>query len=93
MNKNLEGIYKNYSTFENKKELDYNNNINKLSKVNVNLKKFINANQYNSSENLINQKINNNVFKFDRNKSNFRHSHNTSLNYIPSLLTINRAFI
>ena len=87
-NRNIGGINKNYATFDNKKEIE----INKLSK-NTNLKKYFNSIQYNSSENLINQKINNSIFKFNRNKSNNIHSHNTSLNYIPSILSLNRAII
>ena len=87
-NRNIGGINKNYATFDNKKEIE----MNKLSK-NTNLKKYFNSIQYNSSENLINQKINNSIFKFNRNKSNNIHSHNTSLNYIPSILSLNRAII
>ena len=92
-------IYKNFQTFENNKEMDINNNINKLNKFNINLKKFIsNNNQNNSSENLYkeinNQRMNNNnIFKFNRNKINIRHSHNTSLNYIPSILSLKGAKI
>ena len=92
-------IYKNFQTFENNKEMDINNNINKLNKFNINLKKFIsNNNQNNSSENLYkeinNQRMNNNnIFKFNRNKINIRHSHNTSLNYIPSILSLKGARI
>ena len=91
-------IYKNFQTFENNKEMDINNNINKLNKFNINLKKFISNNQNNSSENLYkeinNQRMNNNnIFKFNRNKINIRHSHNTSLNYIPSILSLKGARI
>ena len=91
-------IYKNFQTFENNKEMDINNNINKLNKFNINLKKFISNNQNNSSENLYkeinNQRMNNNnIFKFNRNKINIRHSHNTSLNYIPSILSLKGAKI
>ena len=92
-------IYKNFQTFENNKEMDINNNINKLNKFNINVKKCIsNNNQNNSSENLYkeinNQRMNNNnIFKFNRNKINIRHSHNTSLNYIPSILSLKGAKI
>ena len=90
-------IYKNFQTFnDNNKEFDLNNNINKLVKLNINLKKFINNNQNNSPKNIYKEinkpKINeNNIFKFNRNKATIRHSHNTSLNIIPSLLSLNRA--
>ena len=96
-------IYKNFATFGNKKEIDIDNNINKLTKLNMNLKKYIHNNQNNSSENL-NKELNkqrisdvehreNNIFKFNRNKDNIKHSHNSSLNFIPSLLSLNRANI
>ena len=83
-----------------KNEFDIKNNINKLSKLNTNLKKFIgmNHNQNNSMQNLckdINQKNNNNsnIFKFNRNKiNNIKHSHNTSLNIGHSFLSLNKAY-
>ena len=93
-NKHFGGMNKNFSVVGNKKEIDINNNINKLSKFNFNLKKFISLNENNSSQNFckdINQRTidNNNIFKFNRNKLNFQHSHNTSMNFIPSFLSLN----
>ena len=84
-------IYKNFPTFENKKVLEINNSMNKHGKLNINLKKYININQNNSSEN--NNNNENNIFLFNRNKANIVHSHNTSLNFIPSLVSLNRVNI
>ena len=84
-------IYKNFPTFENKKVLEINNSMNKHGKLNINLKKYININQNNSSENINNNE--NNIFLFNRNKGNIVHSHNTSLNFIPSLVSLNRVNI
>ena len=86
-------IYKNFPTLENKKGLEINNNkLNKIGKININLKKYINSNQNNSSENIYKEINNteNNIFLFNRNKIYIRHSHNTSFNFIPSLVSLNR---
>ena len=97
-NKNIGEIFNNFY----KKEIDINKNINKLSKLNYNLKKFINRN--NQVKNLptetnhkindnINNNNNNNIFKFNRNKSNlgYSSSNNTGMNYFPSLFQLNRS--
>ena len=96
-NKNIGEIFNNFY----KKEIDINKNINKLSKLNYNLKKFINRN--NQVKNLptetnhkINDNINNNnnnIFKFNRNKSNlgYSSSNNTGMNDFPSLFQLNRS--
>ena len=74
-----------------KNELDINNNINKLSKLNINLKKFIGFNPNNSTQNLCKEN-NNNIFKFNRNKTNIKHMHNTSLNIGNSFLSLNKVY-
>ena len=74
-----------------KNELDINNNINKLSKLNINLKKFIGINPNNSTQNLCKEN-NNNIFKFNRNKTNIKHMHNTSMNIGNSLLSLNKVY-
>jgi len=74
-----------------KNELDINNNINKLSKLNINLKKFIGFNPNNSTQNLCKEN-NNNIFKFNRNKTNIKHMHNTSMNIGNSFLSLNKVY-
>ena len=84
-----------------KKNIDTNKNINKLSKLNYNLKKFINRkNQVKNLPTETNHKINdninnnnNNIFKFNRNKSNlgYSSSNNTGMNDFPSLFQLNRS--
>ena len=74
-----------------KNELDINNNINKLSKLNINLKKFIGINPNNSTQNLCKEN-NNNIFKFNRNKTNIKHMHNTSMNIGNSFLSLNKVY-
>ena len=74
-----------------KNELDINNNINKLSKLNINLKKFIGFNPNNSTQNLCKEN-NNNIFKFNRNKTNIKHIHNTSMNIGNSFLSLNKVY-
>lgn len=51
--------------------------------------KFINLNQNDASQQLINRKINH-IFKFNRNKYFIKHSANSSLNFIPSTLLMNK---
>ena len=92
-NKHFGGIYKNFSTLENKRDIDINNNIDKLSKLNINLKKFISSHNFCKDINKRMIENNNNIFKFNRNKSNFRHSHKTSMNFIPSFLSLNKTNI
>ena len=75
-----------------KNELDINNNINKLSKLNINLKKFIGFNPNNSTQNLCKENGNNNIFKFNRNKTNIKHMHNTSMNIGNSFLSLNKVY-
>ena len=92
---NNKHIYKNFQTYNNDKEFDLDYNINKFVKLNINLKKFINNHLDNSSENIykglnIPKISDNNIFKFNRNKATIRHSHNTSLNIVPSLFYLNR---
>ena len=74
-----------------KNELDINNNINKLSKLNINLKKFIGFNPNNSTQNLCKEN-NNNIFKFNRNKTNIKHMNNTSMNIGNSFLSLNKVY-
>ena len=93
-------IGENFNNFY-KKEIDINKNINKLSKLNYNLKKFINRkNQIKNLPTETNHKINdninnnnNNIFKFNRNKSNlgYSSSNNTGMNDFPSLFPLNRS--
>jgi len=93
-------IGENFNNFY-KKEIDINKNINKLSKLNYNLKKFINRkNQVKKLPTETNHKINdninnnnNNIFKFNRNKSNlgYSSSNNTGMNDFPSLFQLNRS--
>ena len=93
-------IGENFNNFY-KKEIDINKNINKLSKLNYNLKKFINRkNQVKNLPTETNHKINdninnnnNNIFKFNRNKSNlgYSSSNNTGMNDFPSLFQLNRS--
>ena len=93
-------IGENFNNFY-KKEIDINKNINKLSKLNYNLKKFINRkNQVKNLPTETNHKINdninnnnNNIFKFNRNKSNlgYSSSNNTGINDFPSLFQLNRS--
>ena len=54
--------------------------------------KFININQNDASQQLINRKINH-IFKFNRNKYFIKHSANSSLNFIPSTLLMNKTNI
>ena len=75
-----------------KNELDINNNINKLSKLNINLKKFIGFNPNNSTQNLCKENGNNNIFKFNRNKTNIKHMHNTSMNIGNSFLSLSKVY-
>ena len=51
--------------------------------------RFINLNQNDDSQQLINRKINN-IFKFNRNKYFIKHSANSSLNFIPSAFLMNK---
>ena len=84
-----------------KKNIDTNKNINKLSKLNYNLKKFINRkNQVKNLPTETNHKVggninnnNNNIFNFNRNKSNlgYSSSNNTGMNDFPSLFQLNRS--
>ena len=93
-------IGENFNNFY-KKEIDINKNINKLSKLNYNFKKFINRkNQVKNLPTETNHKINdninnnnNNIFKFNRNKSNlgYSSSNNTGMNDFPSLFQLNRS--
>ena len=56
----------------------------------------MNHNENNSMQNLYkdinkNNDDNNNIFKFNRNKiNNFKHTHNTSLNFGHSFLSLNK---
>ena len=104
INPNSLGFNKNIGeNFNNshKKNIDTNKNINKLSKLNYNLKKFINRkNQVKNLPTETNHKVggninnnNNNIFNFNRNKSNlgYSSSNNTGMNDFPSLFQLNRS--
>lgn len=59
-------------------------------KKNLYDEKFINLNQNCSSQQLINKRIKMDIFKFNRNKCFFDLSSNSSLNFIPSFIKINK---
>jgi len=76
----------NYRDELNQKKFVTDNN-NKTLNNNIN-NRFININQNDASQQLINRKINH-IFKFNRNKYFIKHSANSSLNFIPSTLLMN----
>ena len=86
-----------YKNIEKRNEIDnYELNFSEHENIKKNLydQKFINLNQNNSSLQLINKRIkNNNIFKFNRNKCFIDYSSNSSLNFIPSFIKINKTYI
>jgi hypothetical protein len=61
---------------------------NKILTINTN-NRFINLNHNDASQQLINRKINH-IFRFNRNKYFIKYSANSSLNFIPSTLLMNK---
>ena len=81
---------------KNLQEKDINNNDDSSEyeniKKNLYNQKFITLNQNCSSKQLINKRIKMDIFNFNRNKCFFDLSSNSSLNFIPTFIKINKTF-